>query len=143
MENTVYCTAQGSLNLWIFYYRGSQCPLHSISQIVPDSAVVSYHLLGPICRSFSKDAFKGKFCLFFNLARFFLNSMILFFFFLSFYICTCVTSAYGGSQAKGLIGAVAISLHTATAMQDLSHVCNLHRSSRQRLIPNPLSEARD
>ena len=32
---------------------------------------------------------------------------------------------------------------TATAMPDLSHICNLHHSSRQRWILNPLSEARD
>ena len=44
-------------------------------------------------------------------------------------------AAYGSSQAKGLI--------RATAMQDPSRVCNLHHSSRQRRIPNPLSKARD
>ena len=32
---------------------------------------------------------------------------------------------------------------TATAMQDPSHICNLHHSSRQRQILNPLSRARD
>ena len=32
---------------------------------------------------------------------------------------------------------------TATATQDLSHVCNLHHSSQQYQILNPLSEARD
>jgi len=32
---------------------------------------------------------------------------------------------------------------TATAMPDLSRICNLHHSSRQRWILNPLSEARD
>ena len=32
---------------------------------------------------------------------------------------------------------------TATAMPDLSHVCNLHHSSWQPQIFNPLSEARD
>ena len=32
---------------------------------------------------------------------------------------------------------------TATATQDPSHVCNLHHSSRQCRILNPLSEARD
>ena len=32
---------------------------------------------------------------------------------------------------------------TATAMQDPSRVSNLHHSSRQRRIFNPLSEARD
>ena len=32
---------------------------------------------------------------------------------------------------------------TATAMQDPSLICNVHHSSRQRRIPNPLSKARD
>ena len=32
---------------------------------------------------------------------------------------------------------------TAAAMQDPSHVCNLHHSSRQCSILNPLSKARD
>ena len=32
---------------------------------------------------------------------------------------------------------------TATAMQDSSHICNLHHSSWQRQILNPLSEAGD
>ena len=32
---------------------------------------------------------------------------------------------------------------TAIAMQDLSHVCDLHHSSQQCRILNPLSEARD
>ena len=32
---------------------------------------------------------------------------------------------------------------TATAMQDLSRVCNLHHSSLQCWILNPVSEARD
>ena len=32
---------------------------------------------------------------------------------------------------------------TATAMQNLSHVCSLHHSSRQCWILNPLSKARD
>ena len=31
----------------------------------------------------------------------------------------------------------------ATAMQDLSHICDLHHSSWQRQILNPLSKARD
>ena len=31
----------------------------------------------------------------------------------------------------------------ATATWDLSHVCNLHHSSQQRQIPDPLIEARD
>ena len=32
---------------------------------------------------------------------------------------------------------------TATATWEPSHVCDLHHSSRQRQIPDPLSEARD
>ena len=32
---------------------------------------------------------------------------------------------------------------TATATQDLSHVCDLHRSSQQHQILNPLGEARE
>ena len=32
---------------------------------------------------------------------------------------------------------------TATAMQNLSCICDLHHSSRQRQILNPLSQARD
>ena len=32
---------------------------------------------------------------------------------------------------------------TATAMQDLSHICDLHRHSQQRHILNPLSQAWD
>ena len=32
---------------------------------------------------------------------------------------------------------------TATAMRDLSHICDLHHSSQQCRIPNPLNRARD
>ena len=32
---------------------------------------------------------------------------------------------------------------TATALQDPNCICDLHHSSQQRWIPNPLSEARD
>ena len=32
---------------------------------------------------------------------------------------------------------------TATVMEDLSHVCDLHHSSWLSWIPDPLSEARD
>ena len=32
---------------------------------------------------------------------------------------------------------------TATAVQDLSHICDLHPSSRQHWILNPLSKAED
>ena len=52
-------------------------------------------------------------------------------------------AAYGGSQAKGQIGAVAAGLCHSTAMPDPSRVCDLHQSSWQRQILNPLREARD
>ena len=47
--------------------------------------------------------------------------------------------AYGDSQAGGRIGAVVPAYATVTAMPDPSHVCNLHRSSQQCWILNPLS----
>ena len=53
--------------------------------------------------------------------------------------------AHGGSQARSQIGAIAspLAYTTATAMPDLSHVHNLHHSSQQHQILNPLSKARD
>ena len=52
-------------------------------------------------------------------------------------------AAYGGSQARGRIGAVATGLPRAIATQDPSRVCDLHHSSQQRQILNPLSKGRD
>jgi len=60
-----------------------------------------------------------------------------------FFLFRAALVAYGGSQARGPMRAVAAGLHHSTAMPDLSQVCDLHRSSRQRRILNPLSEARD
>ena len=51
--------------------------------------------------------------------------------------------AYGGSKARGEIRAAAAGLTTVTAMPDLSCVCDLHHSTWQGRILNPLSEARD
>ena len=56
-----------------------------------------------------------------------------------------VPMEYGNSQARGQIGATAAELHTATAMWDPSHICDLCCSvwqSRMSIL-NPLSEARD
>ena len=54
-------------------------------------------------------------------------------------------ATYGSSQAR-----VKLELHllacntaTATAMQDLSYICDLNHSSQQGSILSPLSEARD
>ena len=66
----------------------------------------------------------------------------------SFFFCVCVflgpPAAYGDSQARGLIGAIA-------ASQSQSHsnagskllVCDLHHGSWQCWILNPMSKARD
>ena len=55
--------------------------------------------------------------------------------------------AYGSSQARGQIGAAAAAAAaaytTATARQDLTRISDLHHSSGQHQILNPLSEARD
>ena len=51
--------------------------------------------------------------------------------------------AYGSSQARGPIRAVAVAYSTATAPWDLSRICNLHHSLWQCQIINPLSEARN
>ena len=45
--------------------------------------------------------------------------------------------AYGSSQARGQIGTAAI------ATPDPSHICNLHHSSWQPRILNPLSKVQD
>ena len=46
--------------------------------------------------------------------------------FLSF---RAIPTAYGASQARGLIIAIASAHATATVMQDLSHICDLHSNT--------------
>ena len=62
---------------------------------------------------------------------------------LSFLLFRAAPVAYGGSQARGHSDLQLLAYATATTMQDPSHVCDLHHSSRQRRILSPLSEARD
>ena len=50
---------------------------------------------------------------------------------------------FGGSQARGRTKAAAEAYTTATATQDLNLICNVHHSSWQHGILNPLSKARD
>ena len=52
-------------------------------------------------------------------------------------------AAYGSSQARGQIRATAAGLHHSHNNAGLSHIYNLHHSSQQCWILNPLSEARD
>ena len=62
-------------------------------------------------------------------------------------VCVClfrtVPEAQGGSQARGLTGAVGAGLHHSTATPDPSPVRDPHHSSRQCRILNPRSETRD
>ena len=67
----------------------------------------------------------------------------LFFLFLFFCLFSAAPVAYGGSQARGRIRAVAASLHQATTMLDPSRICNLHHSSQHCWILIPLGKARD
>ena len=58
-------------------------------------------------------------------------------------ICFCFLRAYGGSQA-GVEWELQLPAYTtATATGDQSCICDLHHSSQQCRILNPLSEARD
>ena len=68
---------------------------------------------------------------------------IFIFIFCLFAFSRAAAVAYGGSQARRLIGAVAASPRQPTARWDLSHVFDLYHSSRQRWLLNPLSKARD
>ena len=70
----------------------------------------------------------------------YLLSFFLFFFFcVSFLLFGATPAAYGSSQDRGQIGAVAAGHTTATATPDPSCVCDLH----QCWILNPLHKARE
>ena len=72
------------------------------------------------------------------------KSIIIVFFFFVFCLFRAKSVACGGSQARGLIEELLLPAYaTATAMQDPSCIYNLHHSSRQCQILNPLSKARD
>ena len=68
---------------------------------------------------------------------------ILFYFILISGLLGAKPMAYRSSQARDRIRAVAASLHHSHSTPDLSHVCDLHHSSWQHQILNPLSKARD
>ena len=63
-----------------------------------------------------------------------------FFIFIVFLLFRAAPAAYGSSQARVKLELQLPAYVTATAMQDLSHVCNLHHSSWKCRILNPLSE---
>ena len=76
-----------------------------------------------------------------NVFYFFIIFIFLFFGLFAFSRAT--PAAYGGCQARGLIGTVVLAYARARAMWDLSRICDLHHSSRQCQIVNPLSKGRD
>ena len=68
---------------------------------------------------------------------------ILFHYKFFFFLFRVTSAAYGSSQARCQIGAVVLAYTIAIAVWDLSHIFDLHRSSRQCQILNPPSKARD
>ena len=65
-----------------------------------------------------------------------------FFFFFFFGLFRATPLAYGSSQARGPVGALAAAYTTATALPDLSCICDLHSSWWHRIL-NPLSKSKD
>ena len=70
-------------------------------------------------------------------------SFFLFFFLFVFLSFRATPAAHRGSGLRVKSKLQPLAYATAIAMWDLSHVCNLHHSSQQCQILNPLSEARD
>ena len=74
-----------------------------------------------------------------------LRTFIFIYLFIYFYLLFCLLratpAAHGGSQARGPIGAAVASLHHSHS--NPSHICNLHHSSWQCQILNPLRKAKD
>ena len=64
-------------------------------------------------------------------------------FLLCFLLFRAAPTAYGGSQARGWIGAIAAGPCHSHSHTGPSHVCNLHHSSWQCRVLNPLNKARD
>ena len=69
--------------------------------------------------------------------------MCMWFFGGGFCLFRAAPMVYGGSWARGQIGALLAALRHSQAMPDPSLVCDLHHSSQQCQIHNPPSEARD
>ena len=77
-----------------------------------------------------------------NQTRILFSSLVLFHFVLFFFLgphLQPMEVPRPGVESEPQLPACA----TAEAAQDLSPICNLHHSSRQHWIHNPLSEARD
>ena len=75
---------------------------------------------------------------FFQILSTFFSDSFFFFFFLEPYLQHMEVPRLGVQSELQLLAYTA-----ATAMQDPNHLCDLHHSSGQHQIPNPLSKARD
>ena len=94
----------------------------------------------PPCPSFLLNII---FLTFYSALLFFFSfSFFLSFFFFVFCLFRAVPAAYESSQARGQIRAIAASLCHSHS-NNPSHICDLHYSSWQHGILNPLMEARD
>ena len=60
-----------------------------------------------------------------------------------FFLFGAIGAAYGGSQARGPIGAAAAGLCQSHGNARSSRICDLHHSLRQCQLLNPPSVARD
>ena len=70
--------------------------------------------------------------------------LLLLFLFSFFFLLFRVTpETHGSSQPRDSIRAAAAGLHHSHSNVDLSCVCNIHRSSEQHQMPDPLIKARD
>ena len=76
-----------------------------------------------------------------NLAR--ISQLYYYYYYYYFVFSRAAHVAYESSQARGLIGAQPPAYARATATWDPSHVFDLHHSSWQHRILNPLSKVRD
>ena len=71
------------------------------------------------------------------------QSSVAYYCFFFFFFFRAIPATYRGSSL-GVESELQLPAYTtATAMQDPSRVCDLHHSSQQRQILNPLGEARD
>ena len=69
--------------------------------------------------------------------------LLLIFFFVFLLFLWAAPAAYGSSQARGRIRAVATGLRQSHSNAGSEPRLNLHHSSQQRRIVNPLSKGRD
>ena len=133
LQLPAYTTATATLDPSCIYklYHSSQ--QHRILNPLSEVRDRTCNLMVPSRICFCCATMGTPYCFYFILFLSLVGMFVLFLF-LSF---RATPAPFGSSQARGRIRA------TATAVRDPSCVCDLHHSSWQRWILNPLSEARD